>query len=286
MDQELSTLLGRLEIIYEQSGGKEQGPDQKAIAARKKNDPYMHLCGEMTSKIKDLHSKQYQLQETKAKGGRTQDEIKVKHEIREIQNQVKVGLKEMSEVMAKERSKKRGKSKHSPQELERRRDMLDHLNQDFNETRYGGSTSSGGNGKHRHITDFTSSKGGHAVVGQTTRAVEMNAAQRQRMKEIDKDNQEIDGLLDMVDNQLDDITNIAQNMNTTVKKQNIMLDEINEKAEKTQAELANVNTRMKEVIKKATGGSDKFCMYIICLIILLGILTVLYNMTQGNSSAN
>ena len=81
-----------------------------------------------------------------------------------------------------------------------------------------------------------------------------------------------------------------------------MIDEAGEEMDKAQKSLDSVNDRMGEVLKRVSEAvnrlvpaahphslplqlnakSTKLCTYCICLIVLLGLGTVIYNLISGN----
>ena len=52
-----------------------------------------------------------------------------------------------------------------------------------------------------------------------------------------------------------------------------MLNDLDSKADKTQTKLDAVNDRMKDALTKINDKSSNFCVYIICIVMLLGLAT-------------
>lgn len=61
-----------------------------------------------------------------------------------------------------------------------------------------------------------------------------------------------------------------------------MLNDLDGKTDKTQTKLDSANDRMKDMMSKLNDKSSNACVYIICLVILLGIASVVYNMAMKN----
>jgi t-SNARE complex subunit (syntaxin) len=59
-----------------------------------------------------------------------------------------------------------------------------------------------------------------------------------------------------------------------------MIDETKQKAEDVNAHLLEVNKKMKRALD-ASGGASKWCLNIICIIILLSVVGYIYKMVSG-----
>jgi t-SNARE complex subunit (syntaxin) len=59
-----------------------------------------------------------------------------------------------------------------------------------------------------------------------------------------------------------------------------MLNDLDNKTEKTQTKMDKVNDRMKDALEKINDKSTNFCIYIICIVMLLGLATVVYKMVE------
>eukprot|EP00742_Colponemidia_sp_Colp-10_P010076 GILJ01011038.1.p1 GENE.GILJ01011038.1~~GILJ01011038.1.p1 ORF type:complete len:285 (-),score=50.98 GILJ01011038.1:141-995(-) len=99
----------------------------------------------------------------------------------------------------------------------------------------------------------------------------------QRWKEKDA---EMDSVLDDIDNGVSALREIAGQVHHTVQVQNAMIDEVNQQADTTTEHMNNVNIKMKKLIRSVR-SPDRFCVDIICLVILLGLAGLIYNQVQG-----
>ena len=59
-----------------------------------------------------------------------------------------------------------------------------------------------------------------------------------------------------------------------------MLENLEQKIMDVQDHLDNVNRKMKNTLEQVGRSSDKMCIDIICIIILLGMVGVLYNLVK------
>ena len=66
--------------------------------------------------------------------------------------------------------------------------------------------------------------------------------------------------------------------------QDKMLSDLDSKTDKTQGKLDNINDRMKDTLAKLNDKSTNVCMYLICLILILGIATVAYSQMKKSGA--
>lgn len=104
---------------------------------------------------------------------------------------------------------------------------------------------------------------------------DLTDAQQQGLLQIEKNQQEVDQILEMISAGIDDLQGMAQGMNDEISKQNKMLDEVETAVDKTNEHMEKVQKKMNETLKKTRGG-DKFCMdmVLIFVIIAVGLLIV------------
>ena len=58
----------------------------------------------------------------------------------------------------------------------------------------------------------------------------------------------------------------------------VILDGLENRIDHANEHVVNVNKKLKDTLKQVGRGADKFMMDVICLISLLGVLAVFYNM--------
>eukprot|EP01064_Diplonema_japonicum_P018639 TRINITY_DN2733_c0_g1_i1.p1 TRINITY_DN2733_c0_g1~~TRINITY_DN2733_c0_g1_i1.p1 ORF type:complete len:310 (+),score=77.24 TRINITY_DN2733_c0_g1_i1:80-931(+) len=69
----------------------------------------------------------------------------------------------------------------------------------------------------------------------------------------------------------------ALNMGDIIEQQNEMLDRINDKADGVTRQIHGLNKKLKKTLKEVE--KDKYCMYVICCLLLLGIIGVVVSQT-------
>ena len=60
-----------------------------------------------------------------------------------------------------------------------------------------------------------------------------------------------------------------------------MLDNLDEKIDNVQAHVDTVNSKLKKTLEDKGLGAERCCINIICLVLLLGIVGVIFNMLKG-----
>eukprot|EP00756_Hemistasia_phaeocysticola_P012276 Hpha_TRINITY_DN15186_c1_g1::TRINITY_DN15186_c1_g1_i1::g.128642::m.128642 len=85
--------------------------------------------------------------------------------------------------------------------------------------------------------------------------------------------QEIDEALEQVYHGVQRLKQHALGIQDTVKEQNQLLDQMDDKTQKRLTEMRSLNKKMKETLKEVE--KDKFCCYFICLLVVIGILGVI-----------
>ncbi|BFG22024.1 hypothetical protein CerSpe_082980 [Prunus speciosa] len=85
--------------------------------------------------------------------------------------------------------------------------------------------------------------------------------------------------LDVIAEGLGTLKNMASDMNEEVDRQVPLMDEIDDKVDRANADLKNTNVRLKDTIIKLR-SSRNFCIDITLLIIILGIAAYLYNVLK------
>eukprot|EP01138_Halocafeteria_seosinensis_P014145 gb/GECG01014443.1/.p1 GENE.gb/GECG01014443.1/~~gb/GECG01014443.1/.p1 ORF type:complete len:296 (+),score=65.72 gb/GECG01014443.1/:1-888(+) len=109
---------------------------------------------------------------------------------------------------------------------------------------------------------------------------EMSQEQEMKLQGIQREQQEQDDLLDQISESLDQLKETTLDINDELDKQAVMLDEAEQKVDSAQDKMDKVNDRMNEALKIANSKSTQFCVYIICAVVLLGVLGVLFSLIQ------
>ncbi|KAK3009618.1 hypothetical protein RJ639_013803 [Escallonia herrerae] len=85
--------------------------------------------------------------------------------------------------------------------------------------------------------------------------------------------------LEVIAEGLDTLKNMASDMNEELDRQVPLMDEIDDKVDRANADLKNTNVRLKDTVTQLR-SSRNFCIDIILLCIILGIAAYLYNVLK------
>eukprot|EP01034_Spumella_vulgaris_P030535 gene30535-37772_t len=96
---------------------------------------------------------------------------------------------------------------------------------------------------------------------------------------------QIDLEIDEIGRGVDELRELALSANEEVKLQNVMLDGLQGKMDLVQDKVLNVNERLKNTLEEVR-KSDKICMDIVCVIILVGMIIVVYKVSTDNQKKN
>jgi syntaxin of plants SYP7 len=93
--------------------------------------------------------------------------------------------------------------------------------------------------------------------------------------------EDFDMQLDQIGEGIQDLAEIAQMQNEEVKRQNQMLDNVGTKIDAAHDHIENVNAKMKETLQQVR-SADKVCVDIMCIVLMVGLAAVLYQIIKKN----
>lgn len=288
---ELKSLLGKLHVMKDQMGVTVKDRSKKG------GDNFMDIKIKFIDnykKIKALTDERNQL----TKSGTNPNRVVILNQsIRETLKTIADDFKEMKRLFQNEIHKR--KTKFSDEDLSLRREILEDLGLKLEELK--AMTSTGGRGAAGFIpsSKFTTSFNTFTVDGddddspfggptgaastsmsRPIKETELSAVERQGLAQIERNKQEEEKMLDIIGDLGSDLKEIALGLNEEVTKQGYIIDNVGKKMDDVNDKLEQTNKNLKKIRKEATRPADKFCMDITCLILLLGVLTVIYNMVK------
>ena len=176
-------------------------------------------------------------------------------------------LEKVKELSSKNYANKNGEGNGT---INGRDDMALALNtQNLNVIDLGGSL--GGNG-------FLGGGGGGGGGGGD---IELTHQQSLQIQQIESRDQEFDKQLEEIGEGIQDLSEIAQMQNEEVRRQNIMLENVGNRIDGAQEHITNINTKMKETLNEVR-GADKICVDIMCIVMMVGLGAVLYQLVKRN----
>lgn len=115
---------------------------------------------------------------------------------------------------------------------------------------------------------------GAATTGQGP-GVELTDGQALKIEQIQQRDQEFDHQLDTIGEGIKDLSEIAAMQNEEVKRQNVMLTNVENKIDDAAEHITTVNQKMKDTLDQVR-GADKICVDIMCIFLMVGLAGVLW----------
>ncbi|CAM9407488.1 unnamed protein product [Chrysoparadoxa australica] len=295
-DKDLDILLATLVRIQADVGGPEtENGGGKKKKKGDKEDKFLAIKSRMMTLLSstcDLMDKA-----AKPEGGRfasadpkqmIQRNQQVRGNIRELEKM----WGEMDALFAKERGKRR--SRMTKEESDARRQLLVDLKGEIAELKsihqqgmVGGQSSSVAGGAAGGYSvqsrgEFMQANPMSQGVSADTQSAALTDEQHYRIQQIKQRGQEMDEkYLTQIEAHVDKLTDVAKAINEELQVQDRMVDDLGRRIDDANEHVSNVNTRMKDTLKQVR-GADKFCIDVMCILMLVGMIAVLYAVIQGN----
>lgn len=302
-DEELTALLTKLYTIQEDIGAKPKTSEEekqtkaanvavmgKGKKAEKKGSRFLELKSTILDRLKNIHNL---LKETKEKeasgygGDNAKEIITMQSEVREQIRQSESEWREMDAIYKKEARKKR--SKFTPEELEVQCELVRRLHVEIEKV------------KEAQMRGYSRSRDAGTAVNLNTRALYADAGsssrksgsakaswagsgggvaltgdQKAQILQLEERDAEFDQQLDEIGEGIQDLAEIAQLQGEEVKRQSVMLDNVNQKMDAVSERMKGTNVRMKETLDKVGRSADKLCVDIMCIVLMIGFVAVIY----------
>lgn len=88
---------------------------------------------------------------------------------------------------------------------------------------------------------------------------------------------DFDRQLDEIGEGIQDLAEIAALQGEEVDRQAVLLASVHNKMDLATERMTKVNTKMKDTLEEVGRSSDKLCVDIICIVLMIGFIAVLYN---------
>lgn len=303
-DDELTELLTKLYTIQEDIGAKPKtseeekkskaeniavmGTSSKKAAA--KGGKFLELKTTIIDRLKTIA---HLLKETKEKekagfgGDNAKDIIKAQAEIREHIRQAQDEWKLMDEIYKKEARKK--KSKFTIEELEVQAELVKRLYVEIEKVKdtqargyaRGGRESASGLPTKSLYSDIGSGRKSKGFQKGTGGGTALTDGQKSQIMALEQRDAEFDKDLDEIAEGIQDLGELAEMMGEEVKRQSVMLENVNNKMDKVNERMHKVNTRMKDTLDEIGRSKDKLCIDIMCIVLMVGFAAVIYNFIRN-----
>jgi len=215
----------------------------------------------------------------------SRDYIRVKNTIQQELTAVHGELEEL--VNSNKSELQRRGSKMTPEEVGARTGVLQAIMNEYQAVfkrakGYAPETPGGGPGRMAIpvISKEQLALGTFAGAGTKIYREEMTAEHQLQMQQIRNETAQQDALLDEIASSLDSLKEMSERIGDELQLQEKMLADLEDKTDKTQEKVDDVNERVKRALKTMNEKSSRICLYLICFAILGALATVIYNMAK------
>lgn len=291
LDQEIDLLMEKLsgiqtEVGVAKSEGKEAEAVSSASAPRSGGDRFLDLKGMMITKLKEIKQIMQDQQEQRASGGASnpKQQIEQDSKVRKILRELNEDLQELEQLYNSEARKRR--SKYTKEELQLREEVVRLLSQEIEQVR---AAQRGGYIQGYDIKPAVVAMEDHELFqpkaddggpGSVQRQQEKITAEQQvQLQQLKERDDQINEGVEKISKGVDVLKELADQQNEEVKKHNVMLDDLGQRMDSVHEHVTNVNQKMKNTLDEVARSGDKFCMDALCILLLLGLIAVLYQLT-------
>lgn len=321
-DKELLELLTKLYGIQETIGAKPKSSleDKRQRAentasmgrgkkAKKTGGRFVDLKSSIIHRLKTIHTLLEEEQQrirmgvSVASGNNPKEVIAKQAQIREEIRQVEDEWQELDSIYKNEARKR--KSKFTKEELDIQQTLVQRLYSELEKVKQlssknyvrgnGAATrdnmAAGLNVQALNVMDVSdygnpgaaswAGNGASSGNGGGGGGVELTHQQHLKLQQIDSRDQDFDRQLDEIGQGIQDLAEIAQMQNEEVRRQNLMLENVENKIDDAHDHITNINSKMKETLDEVR-GADKVCVDIMCIVLMVGLGAVLYQLIRKN----
>lgn len=131
-----------------------------------------------------------------------------------------------------------------------------------------------------YLLSVAKKSGGKAWEG-TGGGVALTSGQQQQILAIEERDADFDRQLDEIGEGIQDLAEIAQMQGEEVAHQTQMLENLHNKIDKANERMAGVNETMKQTLEEVGRSSDKLCVDIMCIVLMIGFVAIIYKYATG-----
>jgi DNA repair exonuclease SbcCD ATPase subunit len=279
---ELAGLLRKVRTIHTVTGGGAES----AAGASAALDTFDGMRGHINSRLNRLEEL---IGERDGLPKGTREHIMIKNRVNIELNGIQSDVQQLIKIHQRDAQKaKKRTGRMAPDELARRKDDIDAISNLFKVLftkakghSHGVDVGGAGAAAGAHEITLEQLESDDALPGTRVRQQEMTARDQAMLQQIHSANAAQDELLDDIMAGLQDLKVQAEGIRDELTEQNMALKEVEETVDATQERLDTLNERMQKALDMVNDKATNFCAYAVCCIILLGLLTVVYNMATG-----
>lgn len=295
--------MTKLYTIQEAVGGKEKDSKEKGAKSKAssgkgdKGARFNELKGEIVDLLKKVHG---MIKEAKDKdssligsatyGYGAKEKVAVQQTIRETIRQLGDQWRILDGLYRSEAKKKR--SKFTKDELSAQQTLVLKLQQEIEKVKELQRTAfskvtpgMSGNATNMVIPAFDTTQfadiksgggGGDKWTSPDGGGVHLTEDQKEQILELERRDADFDRQIEMIAEGVQDLAEIAALQNEEARRQNLMLENTNEKLDAVAEKLTSVNVRLKTTLTEVGRAGDKLVVDIICIVLAVGFGAVIY----------
>ncbi|KAJ1447160.1 hypothetical protein M885DRAFT_543818 [Pelagophyceae sp. CCMP2097] len=283
IDGELAELLLKLEKIQNKVGGGK--PVRAEVEARggAGKDAFLDLKEAMMDKLRLVRKWMAEALKNPAEPAR--DQISRESNIKKAQRELQEDWNRLDELLRKDAKSRR--SKLTKEDVELRTQIVALLRTEMDNVR--DAQRGGKPGAERTLPG---NLGGYAAYLEPMATSELfvtidhpreeqelvSEDQQQRMMLLRERDQDFDKTIGQIGEGVDVLLDIAKMQKESVGKQNVMIEDLGTRIDNVHDHLTNINAKMKSSLDDVSSGSDKICVNLMCLLFLIGLCVILYQL--------
>mmetsp|Transcript_42194 Transcript_42194/g.68453 ORF Transcript_42194/g.68453 Transcript_42194/m.68453 type:complete len:290 (-) Transcript_42194:117-986(-) len=278
----IAELIRRIELVeFETGDGK---TTKKKKSKEELQDEFTNLKKEIGRQISEIRKAIKERDEMNVKKVGRKEIVEKSAHVRQLLRTVKEDSARLRQLLQQqERKKVKGKPYLTEEKLQVRQDMVklvfDHIEEceQLEKRRYAGDKSEKDRANLlRGASTASSSKQTYQRSAMDSELPDLEDPELEEgLAKLRKKNEELDKDLDQISKGVGELGQLAQNMNSEVRLQSSMLDELQDKVDKTRDHMQNTNKRMKMLVEKIA-PPQRFCVDIVLLVILVALGGVIY----------
>eukprot|EP00164_Ancoracysta_twista_P001392 GFYU01001814.1.p2 GENE.GFYU01001814.1~~GFYU01001814.1.p2 ORF type:complete len:277 (-),score=105.05 GFYU01001814.1:110-940(-) len=276
----MNDLMRRLRVIEAECSPVDKGKGKEKLSSV---DEFARTKKDLAFELKEIRQQIAERDELFAKQVKSAQVVALSQNIRNRIKAVKEEGEKLKDLQRKETNKK-GKNALPGETLARREEQTDLVFKHIEEVEYLEKKRHTGGGGEKGAADRKALFAGGVAVARPKPPTETDLQDidvTEGLKELQEMERAQDGILDDISRGVLNLKEQALVQQTELKKQHVMIDELDKDVDKAKAHLDNINTKMKSTLENIRKGRS-FMVDFILLCFLLGLGGYIYNMVRNS----
>lgn len=288
LDGELIALINRLNKVQAEVGGPKKAKHVAVFGEDGKIDRFLDLRHQMMERVNEIVEALAAVQQMeKSPGTNPKGIIEANSKVRTELKTLTENWAELDSLYKTEAKKKR--SKYSKESMQERQQILVDLRleiEKIREMQRKGYNKNYSTVQMSRMEDSEMFRGGAAAGGGASgssggdgRNNNMTSEHKSQLQMLKQRDQQIDQQIAELGKGVDVLHDLARSMGEEVKVQSKMLDKLGQNIDDVKDHVTTINAKLKTTLDEAR-KSDKICVDIFCILLMVGMVIILYRVTQ------